>query len=65
MEGVNASYDQKLAKEVATHTIAHYELRQHLASVTSAYEEKKSEGHHLHAEIYALGVVHEEKSLQS
>ncbi len=29
--------------------------------MTTAYEEKKSEDRHLRAEIYALGVVHEEK----
>ncbi len=61
MEGVKASYDRKLAEEVAAHTIAHDKLRQQLASVTSAYEDKKSEVHNLHAEIYSLGVVHEEK----
>ncbi len=61
MECVKASCDRKLVEEVAAHTMAHDELRQQLASVTTAYEEKKSEAQRLHAEIHDLDVVHEEK----
>ncbi len=61
MEGVKASCERKLAEEVACVTTAHDELMQWLASVTTSYGEKKSEAQHLHAEMYALGDVHEEK----
>ncbi len=58
MEGVKALCDRKLAEEVATHTIFLDELRRQLASVTTAYEEKKSEAQRLHAEMFELGVTH-------
>jgi hypothetical protein len=61
IEGVKASCDRKLAEEIAAHTIFLDELCQQLASVTTAYEEKKSEAQRLNAEIFDLGVAHEDK----
>ncbi len=59
MEGVKAPFERNLAKEVACASTAHDELMQELARVPTTYEEKKLEVQYLHAEMYALGVVHE------